>query len=104
MNLIKLSTKQPISIAVAILFCFLSGIVAFKIVPVQMTPEVDDTVIAVTTHWENASPQEIESEVVDAQEEKLLHWLDPLSIYFMESISHYFLVELSLVYSPTSLE
>ena len=71
MNLIKLSTKQPISVAVGILFCFLAGIVAFQIVPVQMTPEVDDTVIAVTTHWENASPQEIESEVIDAQEEKL---------------------------------
>ena len=71
MNLIKLSTRQPITIAVGVLFCLLAGVVAFKVVPVQMTPEVEDTVVAVTTHWENASPQEIESEVIDAQEEKL---------------------------------
>jgi HAE1 family hydrophobic/amphiphilic exporter-1 len=36
-----------------------------------MTPEVEDTVIAVTTRWENAAPQDIESEVVEPQEEKL---------------------------------
>ena len=71
MKLVELSAKQPISIIVAILFIFLSGLVAVRLVAVEMTPEVEDTIVAVTTFWENASPQEIESEVVDPQEEKL---------------------------------
>ena len=71
MKLIDLSVKQPISVIVAILFTFLAGLVAIRLVAVEMTPEVEDTIVAVTTFWENASPQEIESEVVDSQEEKL---------------------------------
>ncbi|MCM8538548.1 MAG: efflux RND transporter permease subunit [Lentisphaeraceae bacterium] len=71
MDLIKGSIRQPITVVVGILFVLLAGMVASKKVPIQMTPEVEDTVIAVTTTWENASPQEIESEIVDPQEEKL---------------------------------
>ncbi|NQZ57733.1 MAG: efflux RND transporter permease subunit, partial [Lentisphaeraceae bacterium] len=71
MNIIRLAIRQPITVAVAVLFIFLAGVVALQNFAVQMTPEVDDAIIAVTTTWENASPQEIESEVVDPQEEKL---------------------------------
>ena len=71
MDIIKGAIKQPITVVVGVLFVFLAGMVATKTVPIQMTPEVEDTIIAVTTSWENASPQEIESEIVDAQEEKL---------------------------------
>lgn len=71
MDLIRIATRQPITVSVAVLFCLLAGVVALKVVPVQMTPEVEDTIVAVTTSWENASPQEIESEIIDPQEEKL---------------------------------
>ncbi|MCM8540831.1 MAG: efflux RND transporter permease subunit, partial [Lentisphaeraceae bacterium] len=71
MDLIKGAIKQPITVVVGVLFVLLAGMVATKSVPIQMTPEVEDTIIAVTTTWENASPQEIESEIVDPQEEKL---------------------------------
>src|SRR5690606_25235425 len=36
-----------------------------------MTPDVQDVVITVTTTWESASPQEVESEIIDEQEEVL---------------------------------
>ncbi|MCM8527746.1 MAG: efflux RND transporter permease subunit, partial [Lentisphaeraceae bacterium] len=71
MDPIKGAIKQPITVVVGILFVLLAGLVASKVVPIQMTPEVEDTIIAVTTTWENASPQEIESEIIDPQEEKL---------------------------------
>lgn len=71
MDIIKGAIKQPITVVVGVLFVLLAGMVATKSVPIQMTPEVEDTIIAVTTTWENASPQEMESEIVDAQEEKL---------------------------------
>lgn len=71
MNAIRAAITQPITVAVAVILALLAGLVALDRVAVQMTPDVDDTVIAVTTRWENASPQEVESEIVDEQEEKL---------------------------------
>lgn len=40
-------------------------------IPIQLTPEIEDTIIAVTTRWQNANPQEIESEILDEQEKRL---------------------------------
>ena len=39
--------------------------------PVQLTPNVDDPVITVTTIWPGASPAEVEREIVQEQEEQL---------------------------------
>lgn len=71
MNVIATAIKQPITVTVGVIFSLLAGFVALKTVPIAMTPEVEDTVIAVTTTWENASPQEVESEIIDEQEERL---------------------------------
>ena len=60
MNLIQKSIEQPITITVGILIALVAGLIAITRVPVQMTPEIDDTIIAVTTRWENASPKKIE--------------------------------------------
>ncbi|MFQ5932474.1 MAG: efflux RND transporter permease subunit, partial [Nitrospiraceae bacterium] len=40
-------------------------------IPVQLTPEVLEPQITVTTIWPGASPQEIEREIIDEQEEQL---------------------------------
>ena len=85
MKLVELSARQPISIIVGILFTFLTGLVAIRMVAVEMAPEVEETIIAVNTSWENASPQEIESEVVDPQEEKLQSLSNLASITSMSS-------------------
>ncbi|MEM9347176.1 MAG: efflux RND transporter permease subunit [Planctomycetota bacterium] len=70
-RLIELAVKQPITVAVAVILAVLAGVLAATRVPVQMTPSVDSTVIAVTTSWENASAAEIESDVIEQQEERL---------------------------------
>jgi len=71
MDLVKASVKQPISVVVAVILSMLAGILAFTKVPVQMTPTVDSVVVSVRTFWENASPEEIESDVVIEQEKVL---------------------------------
>ncbi len=71
MDLIKLSIKDPVTIAVGVILVLLAGVLAIQRVPIQLTPNVEDTVISVTTFWEGASPNEIEQEIVDKQEEKL---------------------------------
>lgn len=71
MDVVKASVKQPISVVVAVILSVLAGILAFTKVPVQMTPTVDSVVVSVRTFWENASPEEIESDVVIEQEKVL---------------------------------
>ncbi len=63
--------RQPITVAVGTLLSVFAGILAISLVPVRMTPEVSSVVIAVTTNWENASAEEIESDIVEEQERVL---------------------------------
>ncbi|MEZ5978618.1 MAG: efflux RND transporter permease subunit [Planctomycetota bacterium] len=71
MNFIAGAVRQPVTVAVGVVLVVLSGIVAFGRIPIQLTPNVEDTIVAVTTRWEGASPIEVEQEIVDRQEEKL---------------------------------
>ncbi len=71
MKLVDYCIKQPISVGVGVGLCLLGGLMAFTRVPVQMKPEVDSVVISVTTRWENASAEEIESDIVEEQEKVL---------------------------------
>ncbi|WOO43001.1 efflux RND transporter permease subunit [Rubellicoccus peritrichatus] len=67
-TLIQLAVRQPITICVGIILVIASGFLAFSGVPVRMAPEVDSVIISVSTFWENASPAEIESDVIEEQE------------------------------------
>ncbi len=71
MKLVDYCIRQPISVGVGVGLCLLGGLMAFTRVPVQMKPEVDSVVISVTTRWESASAEEIESDIVEEQEKVL---------------------------------
>ena len=71
MSLIRSAIRQPVTVVVGVLLVALAGVVALERIPIQLTPDVDDLIVAVTTRWEGASPQEVEQEIVDAQEDKL---------------------------------
>jgi len=71
MNLIQLSVRQPITIAVCVILALLGGLMAVIKVPVQMTPEVKSVIVNVSTFWENASAEEVESDIIDEQEQRL---------------------------------
>lgn len=71
MNFIQLSVRQPITVAVGVILSIMAGVLAFTRMPIQMTPEVQSVVISVMTYWENASAQEIESDVIEEQEQRL---------------------------------
>ena len=47
------------------------GLIGLLQVPVQLTPNVDQPVVSVTTRWFGAQPQEIEQEILQEQEEVL---------------------------------
>ena len=72
MDPVRLAVRQPVSVFVGVILVMLAGVVALTRLPIALTPTVEDTVVSVRTFWEGASPEEIEQNVIDAQEERLL--------------------------------
>ncbi|RME56567.1 MAG: efflux RND transporter permease subunit, partial [Deltaproteobacteria bacterium] len=71
MKLVETAIHRPVSTAVGVLLLILFGLIALFRIPIQLTPEVVHPQISVTTTWFGASPEEIEREVVEKQEEQL---------------------------------
>ena len=71
MHLLRLALANPVAVTVAVLLAFLFGAISLARLPVQLTPEVERPEISVTTNWRSAAPQEIESEIIEPQEDAL---------------------------------
>lgn len=71
MGLIKFAIENPVKVAVGVILLILFGLLSVLRIPIQLTPDVDRPVITVATTWRGASPQEIEREIIDRQEDKL---------------------------------
>ncbi len=71
MKIVEGSIRQPVTVLVGVLLVLLCAVIAVREVPVQLTPDVDDTIVSISTMWPDASPQEVEQSIVEKQEEKL---------------------------------
>ncbi|MDA0990249.1 MAG: efflux RND transporter permease subunit [Verrucomicrobia bacterium] len=71
MKLIDQSIKMPVTVAVGVILVVLFGTLALTRIPIQLTPDVDQPRVSVETVWPGASPQEVEREITDRQEEQL---------------------------------
>ena len=71
MDLIRFSIENPVKVTVGVLLIVLFGLVALFSIPVQLVPNVDQPMISIETRWTGRSPEEVEKEVVEEQEDKL---------------------------------
>ncbi len=71
MKLVDLSIRYPVTVTVAVFLLVLFGFIALFRIPIQLTPTIDRPIITVSTNWLGASPQEIEREIIEEQEEYL---------------------------------
>jgi len=71
MKLVDASIKNPITVIVGVILLVMFGLIALFRIPVQLTPNVDKAEITVNTIWTGASPQEVEREIIDEQEDVL---------------------------------
>ncbi len=71
MKLVEASIKNPITVVVGVILLVMFGLIALLRIPVQLTPNVDKAEITVNTIWTGASPQEVEREIIDEQEDVL---------------------------------
>ena len=71
MKLTKQALKSPASVAVGVALILLVGILSLLKLPVQLFPDIERPRIAIQTAWRAASPLEIESEIIEPQEQVL---------------------------------
>ena len=71
MHPIEAFVRNPVKVWVGVLLITLFGVVAWSGMPMQLTPEVQTPIITIETRWPGASPQDVEREIVQEQEEQL---------------------------------
>ncbi|MEQ8784753.1 MAG: efflux RND transporter permease subunit [Pirellulaceae bacterium] len=71
MHPIEAFVRNPVKVAVGVLLVALFGFIALLRMPMQLTPEVEIPTISIETRWPGASPQEVEREIIQEQEEYL---------------------------------
>jgi len=71
MDLIAATIRHPVSVSVGVLLLTLFGALSIQRMPMQLIPEVEQPTLSISTRWPGASPQEVERELVDKQEEQL---------------------------------
>lgn len=71
MNISRLAISNPVAVTAAILLVILMGAVGLSNLPIQMIPDAQRPFINITTSWRSAAPQEVESAIIEPQEDML---------------------------------
>ncbi len=71
MSLFEWFIRNPVKVSVGVLLVAIFGGIALVTMPKQLIPAVQNPILSVETQWPGASPQEIEREIVQEQEEQL---------------------------------
>lgn len=71
MKIIQHAVRYPVTTAVGVILLVLFGMIALFGLPVQLTPDITKPEVSVMTVWPGASPEEVEREIIDEQEEQL---------------------------------
>lgn len=71
MDIIRFAIQNPVKVTVGVILTVLFGVLSLTTIPIQLTPNVDEPVITVETNWTGRSPEEVEREIIEEQEEYL---------------------------------
>ncbi len=71
MKLTRLALSNPVAVVAAILLVLLMGTIGLVNLPIQMIPDVQRPMIQINTGWRSAAPEEVESEIIEPQEDML---------------------------------
>jgi len=71
MDFIKFSIQKPVTTIVIVILILLFGFISINSLSYQLTPNVSKPEITVTTIWPSATPYDIESEIINEQEDVL---------------------------------
>ena len=68
MNITRLCLANPVALLVAIILLMIFGLISLSRLPIQLTPEIEQPEITITTPWRAAAPYEIEAEIIEPQD------------------------------------
>lgn len=71
MDIISFAIKKPVTVIVGVILISLFGVIGLRNMPYQLSPDVTEPEITVTTLWPGATPYEIEREIIEEQEKVL---------------------------------
>ena len=71
LKLTRIALSNPVAVIAAILMVTIMGSVALISLPIQMIPDVQRAFIQISTGWRAAAPEEVESEIIEPQEDML---------------------------------
>jgi multidrug efflux pump subunit AcrB len=70
-NITKSCLANPVALLVAIILLLIFGSISLSRLPIQLTPELEQPEITITTTWRAAAPNEVEAEIIEPQEDVL---------------------------------
>lgn len=70
-GLIRLAVARPVTVFVAVVLVCMFGALSVLDLPIQLTPDITVPTLTVTTRWPGASPVEVETEILEEQEDAL---------------------------------
>ena len=71
MYLTRACLANPRALFVSAILLFIFGTISLFRLPIQLTPELEEPEITITTIWRSASPNEVETEIIEPQEDVL---------------------------------
>lgn len=71
MNLTQISLKNPAAVAAVVALIMVFGFLSISSRPIQLLPVLERPQITVFTNWREAAPAEMESQIIEPQEEVL---------------------------------
>ena len=60
MDIVKFSIQKPVTVVVGVILVVIFGLIGLLSMPYQLSPDVSEPEITVTTRWTGATPYEIE--------------------------------------------
>jgi multidrug efflux pump subunit AcrB len=70
-RIIAAAIRNPVAIGVTVLLISLFGALSLRQLPLQLFPDIERPTIAIFTDWRGASPEEVEAELLEPQEQVL---------------------------------
>ncbi|MCG8379102.1 MAG: efflux RND transporter permease subunit, partial [Proteobacteria bacterium] len=71
MIITRSSLGNPVALLVAVILILIFGSISLSRLPIQLTPELEEPEITISTTWRAAAPYEVEAEIIEPQEDVL---------------------------------
>ncbi len=71
MNLTRKALANPAGVTIGVAIAAVFGLYALAKLPIQLFPDIEKPQLSIFTNWRAAAPQEVESEILEPQEEVL---------------------------------